>query len=123
MLTGVEEHAISFYRVYMPNGGGKGDIADGVGLTLLQNFNTGKIVFQVGEDNWLGLQGISRGEQPAAGLKPTLGHRLNHNICICRMVEVAVRQDDSAELIRSELSLSRLNDTAGAGVKEYFNTT
>ncbi|GAI50843.1 unnamed protein product [marine sediment metagenome] len=55
MPTSFEEHAISFHRVYVTNGGGKGDIAYSVGLTLLQNFDTFKVGSKVGEDNWLSL--------------------------------------------------------------------
>ncbi|GAI50336.1 unnamed protein product, partial [marine sediment metagenome] len=56
-------------------------------------------------------------------LESTLGHRLNHNICVRRVVQVAVRQDDSAELIGSELPFSGLNYGAGTRVKEYFGAT
>ncbi|GAH93199.1 unnamed protein product, partial [marine sediment metagenome] len=115
MLSGGEEHAVGFYLMYVPNWGGKGDIAYRVGLALLQDFNTLKIILQVRENNRLTPQGISRGEQPAVSLESTLGHRLNHNICICRMVQVAVRQDDGAEFIGSELPFSGLDYGAGTG--------
>ncbi|GAJ15111.1 unnamed protein product, partial [marine sediment metagenome] len=39
---------------------------------------------------------------------------------VCRVVQVAVREDYTAELSTSKLSFSGLNYTTWTGVKEYF---
>jgi hypothetical protein len=56
-------------------------------------------------------------------LEPTLGHRLNHNIDIGGVVEVAVRDDDGAEVFRFELPFVCLDNAAWSRVNQYLRAT
>ena len=72
MLTGLKAQAIGLYGVNVADWGIKRDIAYRVRLAFLQDLNTIKEVFQVGEDDRLSPKGISRGKEPAVALKSTL---------------------------------------------------
>ena len=56
------------------------------------------------------------GEEPAVLVHPAVSHCLDHNIHIPRVVEVAVRQDDSFQVLGIEFPLGGLDDAAGPRV-------
>ena len=122
MLGGIKAHAVGLYWVDVADGGLKRDIAYRIGLAFLQDLDSVQKISQVGEDNRLGLKGVSRGKQPTSRLEATPGHGLNHNIDVCRVVKMAMGEDYSAELIGFELPLGGLDNAPRAGVNQYLST-
>ena len=105
MLPGLKAQAVGFHRVLVPDRGGKGNVADSVGFTCLQNLDIVEVVLEIGEDDWLVFQGVGGQKEPAAVLESPLRHCLRHNVNVSRVVQMAVGEDNSAQLLGPELSL------------------
>ena len=122
MLLCFEDHAVILDQMDMLYRGGKGDIPHGVTFTGFQVFNAQQAFAQVIMQDRVLLEGVPRTKKNTTFLKPAFGHRFRHHVNIRRMVEVAVGNNDCAELLRVQFALGHLHDAAGAGVHQYLGT-
>ena len=118
-----ELQTIGFHRVDVSDRGGEGDVPNGIGHAFPQDLYALKMVSEIGKDDRLNPQGISRSEQPPMMPEPTVSHCLNHDINISGVVQVAMSDNDGTDGISVEIVFVELDNAAGTGVNKYFITT
>jgi hypothetical protein len=96
--------------------GAKRDGADAVVSSFFEDLDVLEIGTQIVEDNRVFIQGVSRGEKDSSLAQTSVGHGLNHDVGICGMVEVSMREDDGLQLCGLEFSLGSLDEGARTGI-------
>src|SRR5712692_4248003 len=103
--------------VHMAWTGRERKAVDVVGRLGLQAHDLLRKLPEVLKHHRIVVERIGGTEQPAAVPKSAVRHRLDHDIDVAGVVEVAVAQDDCVELGQIDLALGVLHDGAGPGIE------
>ena len=82
----LEDKAVCFHGMFVPDRRPNGDVVDYIGSVFGQDLNILGIRLQVRQDNGVLIQGIGGGKDCAAPLCTSVGHRFNHDINIPAVV-------------------------------------
>ncbi len=91
MSRRLEDEAVCFYRMFVPDGSLDRNIVNHIRAAFSQDLYALEIRPQIRQNNRVLIQSIVGSEDCATLLCPSVGHSLNHNVNIPTMVQVLMR--------------------------------
>ena len=103
----------------MPSTGRECDVADGVRSLRRKAHDVARKAPQVLEHHRVVIECVGGAEDHASMSEAAVGHALDHDVEVARMVEVPVADHDRVQRRQVDASLGVLNDRAGSWVEAH----